>query len=228
MVVQIVDARNPLLFRCQDLADYVKEVDTHKENLLLVNKADFLTEEQRDVWAKYFKELNINAVFYSATLANTEIDSDTPDNPDIQQSTEEIEANEDDSLQRLAINDNDPPDITSQEGLEASVRECQSDLEQLTSSQRNTTQTVDENSSHAQANFIHSNYINSPKLLNRKELIEVFENFYLGPKLHPSRVTIGLVGYPNVGKSFSINSLLREKKTAVSATPGKTKHFQVA
>ena len=42
---------------------------------------------------------------------------------------------------------------------------------------------------------------------------------------HP--VTIGLVGYPNVGKSSTINALLQEKKVPVSATPGRTKHFQV-
>jgi large subunit GTPase 1 len=42
----------------------------------------------------------------------------------------------------------------------------------------------------------------------------------------PSKVIVGLVGYPNVGKSSTINSLLGEKKVSVSSTPGKTKHFQ--
>jgi large subunit GTPase 1 len=37
---------------------------------------------------------------------------------------------------------------------------------------------------------------------------------------------IGLVGYPNVGKSSTINALLGAKKVSVSSTPGKTKHFQ--
>jgi large subunit GTPase 1 len=37
---------------------------------------------------------------------------------------------------------------------------------------------------------------------------------------------VGLVGYPNVGKSSTINTLLGEKKVSVSSTPGKTKHFQ--
>jgi large subunit GTPase 1 len=37
---------------------------------------------------------------------------------------------------------------------------------------------------------------------------------------------VGLVGYPNVGKSSTINALIGEKKVSVSATPGKTKHFQ--
>lgn len=47
LVVQIVDARNPLLFRSADLDKYVKEVDPSKRNLLLINKADYLTSYQR-------------------------------------------------------------------------------------------------------------------------------------------------------------------------------------
>lgn len=42
----------------------------------------------------------------------------------------------------------------------------------------------------------------------------------------PPKLVVGLVGYPNVGKSSTINSLLGEKKVSVSSTPGKTKHFQ--
>ncbi|RKO95157.1 hypothetical protein CAUPRSCDRAFT_13106, partial [Caulochytrium protostelioides] len=37
---------------------------------------------------------------------------------------------------------------------------------------------------------------------------------------------VGFVGYPNVGKSSTLNALLGAKKVAVAATPGKTKHFQ--
>ena len=40
------------------------------------------------------------------------------------------------------------------------------------------------------------------------------------------RLVVGLTGYPNVGKSSTINALFGSKKTAVAATPGKTKHFQ--
>lgn len=41
-----------------------------------------------------------------------------------------------------------------------------------------------------------------------------------------SSVTVGFVGYPNVGKSSTINALVGGKKTGVTSTPGKTKHFQ--
>ncbi|KAJ3035893.1 hypothetical protein HDU99_010542, partial [Rhizoclosmatium hyalinum] len=43
IIVQIVDARNPTLFRSSDLESYVREVDSRKGNLLLINKADMLT-----------------------------------------------------------------------------------------------------------------------------------------------------------------------------------------
>jgi large subunit GTPase 1 len=69
LVVQIVDARNPLLFRSEDLERYVKDVNPRKENLLLVNKADMLTLEQRRVWADYFEEAGISYKFFSASLA---------------------------------------------------------------------------------------------------------------------------------------------------------------
>lgn len=38
--------------------------------------------------------------------------------------------------------------------------------------------------------------------------------------------TVGLIGYPNVGKSSTINMILRHKKVRVSSTPGKTKFIQ--
>jgi large subunit GTPase 1 len=40
------------------------------------------------------------------------------------------------------------------------------------------------------------------------------------------QVTVGFVGYPNVGKSSTINALVGAKRTGVTSTPGKTKHFQ--
>lgn len=69
LVVQIVDARNPLMFRSEDLENYVKDVDPSKKNLLLVNKADMMTAAQRKAWAKYFKEKRISYRFFSASLA---------------------------------------------------------------------------------------------------------------------------------------------------------------
>ena len=47
VLIQVVDGRNPLLFRNADLESYVKEVDENKINIILINKADLLTAKQR-------------------------------------------------------------------------------------------------------------------------------------------------------------------------------------
>jgi large subunit GTPase 1 len=57
LIVQIADARNPLKFWCEDLEAYVQDVEGtegeqgtgkgKRKNLLLINKADLLTAEQR-------------------------------------------------------------------------------------------------------------------------------------------------------------------------------------
>ncbi|KAG0006148.1 hypothetical protein BGZ65_009176 [Modicella reniformis] len=69
LVVQIVDARNPLFFRSTDLETYVQQVDPRKKNLLLINKADYLTVKQRKRWADYFDAEGIRYTFFSAALA---------------------------------------------------------------------------------------------------------------------------------------------------------------
>jgi ribosome biogenesis GTPase A len=66
VLVQIVDARNPLLYRCPDLEDYVREVNPLKRCLLLINKADYLTHAQRGVWARHLRALGVRFVFFSA------------------------------------------------------------------------------------------------------------------------------------------------------------------
>jgi large subunit GTPase 1 len=76
LVVQIVDARNPLFFRSIDLEAYVTSLDSRKKNLLLVNKADMLTLEQRKMWMDYFNKNNISFLFFSAELAKRSNDEE--------------------------------------------------------------------------------------------------------------------------------------------------------
>ena len=47
LLIQIVDARNPEAFFCNDLFLYTKEVSVEKQTLLLINKADLLAPNQR-------------------------------------------------------------------------------------------------------------------------------------------------------------------------------------
>ncbi|KAG8178798.1 hypothetical protein JTE90_024660 [Oedothorax gibbosus] len=67
---------------------------------------------------------------------------------------------------------------------------------------------------------------NSPEVLSREDVIKFFKLKSQDRKKDDHVPTIGLVGYPNVGKSSTLNALLMVKKACVSATPGKTKHFQ--
>lgn len=44
-------------------------------------------------------------------------------------------------------------------------------------------------------------------------------------KTYDARLMVGMVGYPNVGKSSIINVLCQKKRVGVASMPGKTKHF---
>lgn len=74
VVVQIVDARNPLLFRNLDLEAYAGEFSPPKKCLLLVNKADLLSPEQVEMWREHFKTANVNALFWSAAAADPTVE----------------------------------------------------------------------------------------------------------------------------------------------------------
>lgn len=75
VVVQIVDCRNPLMFRSEDLEKYIKEVDTGKQYILLMNKADLLTRKQRFQWANYLRKRGVRTLFFSAYREQQVIDS---------------------------------------------------------------------------------------------------------------------------------------------------------
>jgi len=60
------------------------------------------------------------------------------------------------------------------------------------------------------------------RIFSKEELLSSFEARCTGE----GRYVVGMVGYPNVGKSSIINALMGEKKVSVAFTPGKTKHFQ--
>lgn len=208
VVVQIVDSRNPLLFRCEDLEKYVKEVDANKQNVLLLNKADFLNDEQRRVWAEYFDNQKIKIAFFSALEpevegATAESDDESSDESD-ESDSEEKQISVDKIKEKAAE-------------IEKNLEEAEKLLDQVSLNN-----VLKEKPQESQDHVIK----NSSKILTRQELIDFFKAIR---ESHPSAketITIGLTGYPNVGKSSTINALLQEKKVSVSATPGKTKHFQ--
>ncbi len=145
VVVQVVDARDPLFYFNRDLAAYVGEVDPRKQCVMLVNKADLLTPSQREQWAKHLEAGDIRTIFFSAVE-------------------------------------------------ETSDAECK-DEEELV--------------------------LNTARVFSPPEVLLALQRASLF-----SPLTVGFVGYPNVGKSSTINRFLTNKRLQVSETPGKTKHYQ--
>lgn len=193
IVVQIVDARNPLLFLSSDLERYVKSLPQKREFMVLLNKADLIPDEIRQRWAAYFRGKGTRYAFWSANAAQAVIDEE-----------------------------GGVPELMEPEDIFADKMRKDAKAEALAAEQ------VIE------------------KVLTRDELFDLF--FQLRPQYEegeepgankaprwgevtsvsgarPSAV-VGLIGFPNVGKSSTLNVLIGEKRAQVSATPGKTKHFQ--
>jgi large subunit GTPase 1 len=193
IVVQIVDARNPLLFLSSDLERYVKSLPQKREFMVLLNKADLIPDEIRQRWAAFFRGKGTRYAFWSASAAQAVIDEE-----------------------------GGVPELMEPEDIFADKMRKDAKAEALAAEQ------VIE------------------KVLTRDELFDLF--FQLRPQYEegeepgankaprwgevtsvsgarPSAV-VGLIGFPNVGKSSTLNVLIGQKRAQVSATPGKTKHFQ--
>ncbi|XP_014004752.2 large subunit GTPase 1 homolog [Salmo salar] len=240
IVVQIVDARNPLLFRCPDLECYVKEVSRDKVNLLLVNKADLLTREQRRIWARYFQREGLHAVFWSALVENERLEAEEKGMEVEEQEDEQSETeNEDEGMpdndnvsRRQEVEDNRGKDEEeSEEEDEEQQRgeqfeDCVAEGDWQTCSEASEGEEADDEESIDGSTHNSSSFHNSSRLLTKDELLAIFKAAHDGPTLKKGELTVGLVGYPNVGKSSTINTILRNKKVSVSVTPGHTKHFQ--
>lgn len=185
LVVQIVDARNPLLYRSEDLDKYTRSFGT-KNTLLLVNKADLLTDNQRKLWYDYFIENKIRFAFFSAKkAAEEEGEHDKGDSGDVQEN-----------------------DGSNEEKDE----------------QKNE-QTNEKQAENTEGKSTGGSLENTTNILSVSQLEDLF--IQAAPEQPKSaQLQIGLVGYPNVGKSSTINALIGAKKVSVSSTPGKTKHFQ--
>ncbi|KAL2485551.1 GTPase LSG1-2 [Abeliophyllum distichum] len=186
LLVMVVDARDPLFYRCPDLEAFAREVDGHKKTLLLVNKADLLPDSVRYKWAEYFQGHGILFAFWSAKAASA----------DLEGKTFNFSTGMQNSAQELVHAD------TKVYGREELLARLQSEAEQIVSV-RNSVSTNMTGPSHSHPND---------------------ENLTGHMTCH--NVIVGFVGYPNVGKSSTINALVGEKRTGVTSTPGKTKHFQ--
>ncbi|KAJ3118536.1 hypothetical protein HDU96_000954 [Phlyctochytrium bullatum] len=289
VVVQIVDARNPLLFRSSDLETYVKELDSRKHTVLLINKADMLTAPQRKAWADHLEKEGITFVFFSAALAKKrkaeeeqallqqqmeeemgrkealvaeelkrmgltsnqrggkrvgkrpsrfEMVEDLEqfdDGEDVEVEGEVIEDDDDaEEVDDEEVEDEDDDDGEGEvEGEKVEVDEGEEEIPDVEELEAEEETATDESLG---GMVIHNAWRRGKvevddeeriKILTCEELIAHLHEICPNP-LRPTekKITIGFVGYPNVGKSSTMNALVGSTKVTVSSTPGKTKHFQ--
>ncbi|EFJ46500.1 hypothetical protein VOLCADRAFT_105489 [Volvox carteri f. nagariensis] len=196
IVVQVLDARDPLLYRSEDLERYSRELHSSKSSLLLLNKADLLPPNVRAAWADYFDKAGVEYAFWSAHAVIQEQ----------QRLRSEAAA--------LGVDPTALRKVLQQQQQEAAAA--------------------------GGAAAVAAQAAADPRIriLDVDELLDLFERKCAAavavagpddPRVDEGperRHMVGLVGYPNVGKSSTINALFGAKKTAVAPTPGKTKHFQ--
>ena len=170
---------------------------------------DDINEDDEDE-AKTVKPVNR---FNVLSEESPSLDEESEDNDDDETNNEsEEEENEEDSEKTNDLNDEENSSEQKLEKIKES-NETSQDLINLSSELEKLNMTDDERQ--------------KCRILNREELVAFFKTVHKSPdKVKPGFNTIGLVGYPNVGKSSTINALFMNKKVAVSETPGKTKHYQ--
>ncbi|KEG07984.1 putative GTP-binding protein [Trypanosoma grayi] len=267
VVLMILDARNPLVFRCADFEAYVRgtlnKAGGPKEVILLLNKSDLLTESQRRAWAAYFTGRGESFIFFSATPAKkkeaaAEEEDDDNNNDD----------DDDDNCSSNNNDDNDPMDekcmsklmrdrkekrrhqkkslrapvevanpyeLVEQRRAERARQNQQKQQPQrkapkpLTADERARDERVSQQQQQQRHQRLQQQSQQEPwAVLDPEQLLDRLAVWRVacGITDMETPLMVGLVGYPNVGKSSTINAILGCKKVVVSATPGKTKHFQ--
>ena len=234
VVVQILDCRNPLLYRSLDFERFVTETGPIKGNVLLLNKADLLSVEMREAWASYLNERGIKFMFWSA-LAQQE------ENERIDKEEREAEANaahgdrgSESSSEEDDEEDDEDEDEDATEELEAEA-EATAEAEPEAEAAGSDAAAEVEPEAEGAATDLYLNW-DPVKIHTGAEVMARLRAFAeasrakaeaSGSYQRPDgRSVLGMVGCPNVGKSTTVNALVGGKKVAVGETPGKTKHFQ--
>ncbi|KAL2610589.1 hypothetical protein R1flu_029162 [Riccia fluitans] len=158
VVIQVLDARDPLGSRCLDVERMVLKSGATKRIILLLNKIDLVPREVAEKWLKYLREELPTVAFKCST-----------------------------QQQRTNLGRKKPKHYKTKKEIPQTVlvSDC----------------------------------------LGAENLLQLLKNYSRNQKLKTA-ITVGIVGFPNVGKSSLINSLKRTRVATVGATPGVTKVMQ--
>ncbi|KPJ02109.1 Large subunit GTPase 1-like [Papilio xuthus] len=252
IVMILLDARNPLLFRCMDLEKYAAEQKC--KCILLLNKADLTTEYVRKCWAEYFGKEGVSVIFFSAAKASKErkiSEEDEPnkkrqsiseDNSDTETESDDDSAinSEVDEVNPLKETEDDIEIFKKQLGIideavtntASKLNRIQETLDKVLENLKlgkpiefqEEKQTVNANETNSNTDEIQMQ--NSHEIFDREKLLDVLRRLKTRNLKNPPRLTVGMIGYPNVGKSSSVNVLMQTKKVSVSSMPGHTRHIQ--
>ncbi|KAI5644112.1 50S ribosome-binding GTPase domain-containing protein [Phthorimaea operculella] len=256
VVLLLLDARNPLLFRCADLEKYAAEQKC--KVILLLNKADLTTEYQRKSWAEYFNKEKVPIIFFSAAKESTKqrkiseqseksSNKDIPEENESDLESESSNSDEDSGIEQEALKEteedielfkrqlaglNDAVSTTSntiesiQQKLDKVLKNFRlgKPIEPLENEESNTEEIQERISESSTENKPEVN--NSHEIFDRDQLVAVLKQQLIVNKKNPPRLTVGMIGYPNVGKSSSVNVIMQTKKVSVSSMPGHTRHIQ--
>lgn len=241
LICQLVDARNPLFYYSTDLEAYASELVPPKPMVVIVNKADYLSRTQQRDWARHFGGRGVPVLFFSARQQQEQLNKEAREERDLAEgdlgagaagvtAPEDYDSENDDTESDTDTDDQEDDDENEQ-GKEATPSGPMK-----TSSGKGGGAVLGElRASGAGVNKGDK----SLRVLDRLEMCVELERLArtlgLGPdpKRNGGRACVGMVGYPNVGKSSLINVLVGATplshggvRVSVGATPGKTKHFQ--
>ena len=104
------------------------------------------------------------------------------------------------------IEDYPAPESTDNKQIEESENQKQSSQEKESESDDQAEGSI-ENEANVQ---------NSYEIFDREKLLEVLRKTHVDRQKNPPRLTVGMIGYPNVGKSSTVNVLMQVKKVRKS------------
>lgn len=286
IVLLLLDARNPLVFRCADLEKYATEQNCRC--ILLLNKADLIGEYDRKCWAEYFNREGIQVVFFSAAKKvekdkviteekSHEVNEDSDNESDgseesIEEPVEEEQVEEeewqytpaesnakvfrsqqlkeinediqllDDAVSRTAVKLDRIQDLLYRVLSDIKIGNTSGKYQSPGTPKKRVSFAADAvelpilkdkiegfNSEKVEAEHEekdNATVLNTHEIMDREKLLEFLKGQNGLTLKNPPRITIGMIGYPNVGKSSTVNVLMQTKKVSVSSMPGHTRHIQ--